>query len=266
MPSTYPGQLDIFPGAPYVDGTEFLFAAYANYWISAILAIETTIGVGTGATAQNPLYSQTYGTTYPTVTARIAAIEAVVDDTPGLNTAAGNIHPVSTAAAAGTVGAGADAGHVHVGVRSFTGSTGLAVSSSDGNGHGDILASVNLPFVFGSNGFTVPNFAENTGFLVHTTPTVGAGAWVFFFSGYVNIGFGTGTFYTTSVGSILFSTVAIVGNGDNSSSSDQYATVNAVCAVFFTAAGSVSLWSQASTETGYSGAIYSFAFQLSLTS
>lgn len=266
MPSSYPGQLDIFPGAPYVDGIEFLLAAYANYWISAILAIETTVGVGTGATAGNPLYSQAYGASFPTVTARIAATEAAVEEIPGLNTAAGNIKAVGITNLPGVVGSGADAGHVHQGVTSFVaGSTsGLAVQSTDGLGHGGINASVSLPTMWGSGGFAVPNGAENTGFLAYTTPTLNPGTWVLFFSGYVGVWFGTASFYTVSPGTLLFTTEGVLGNGDNNSSSaDSFLPINVACVVFFTSPGSVSLWTQSTTETGYTGNVYCFGFQLS---
>lgn len=141
MPSTYPGALDSWPGSPYVDGTEYMDASYANYWISAMTAIETTIGYGSGSTAANPLYSTTYGLSYATVTARIAAIEATVVGSSKLNTAAGNIGPISTTATAGSTGLGADAGHGHEGVLRVLAGTNITVASTDSAGHGTVTIS-----------------------------------------------------------------------------------------------------------------------------
>src|ERR1700728_4275086 len=116
MASTYPGQLDTFPGAPYTDGIEFVLAAYANFWVSAIGNIETTIGAGTGAIAANPLYSVTYGRSFTNLAARFVATEQAIAGSVVINPSPGNIQPVAAAAAAGSTGNAADASHAHKGV------------------------------------------------------------------------------------------------------------------------------------------------------
>jgi len=141
MPSTYPQQLDVFPGAPYVDATEYLHASYANAWVSAITAVEQTLGVGAGSTTSNPLYSVALGTSFSNVAERIALLESVTGGVAPSNTLAASIAPVGEAAAAGSVGKTADAGHVHEGVTSISGGLGIMVSGGDGAGHGALTVS-----------------------------------------------------------------------------------------------------------------------------
>lgn len=132
MASTYPIQGDIFPGAPYTDGIEFVLAAYANFWISCITALENTIGFGASGTAANPLFSSTFSTTYSTITARIANIESTAVNAAKIDTSAGDIVAVGTSALAGAVGKSADSGHRHVGVASITATAPITASASSG--------------------------------------------------------------------------------------------------------------------------------------
>lgn len=113
----WPASYDAsFPGYPYVDDVEYVLATYANSWVAAIQSLEQGIGSGSGPSANNPLYSVQYNKYYSTITARIAAIETVATGGIRLNTAAGNIQPISSVAAqAGNTGLAADAGHVHLG-------------------------------------------------------------------------------------------------------------------------------------------------------
>lgn len=115
--STYPTAFDAtFPGYPYIDNTQFLDQTQANAWVQAIQAIEATIGYGAAGTPASPLYSATYATTYTTVAARMAGLEATVAGGLKLNTSAANIQAVGTVAQAGNSGLAADAKHVHPGV------------------------------------------------------------------------------------------------------------------------------------------------------
>jgi hypothetical protein len=112
--SVYPTNLDTtFPGYPYIDFTENVTGDQANSWVEAIIATESTIGYGTPGTSQYPLYSSAYNITFPTVTARIAALEGIVFNEPKMNTADNVIQTVGTANQAGHTGLIADAGHVH---------------------------------------------------------------------------------------------------------------------------------------------------------
>lgn len=155
--SVYPGAYDANPpGWPFTDYTEYLLASYANYIVSMIQALENTLGFGTGASTLNPLYSQSFNETFTTVTARMAALEGIVEALPPIDTSAGDIQPVGTSASAGNSGKNADAKHVHVGVRSINGRSGVVtLGASDyadaftaagqliagtGNGTGEILA------------------------------------------------------------------------------------------------------------------------------
>lgn len=133
MASSWPTAYDFsFPGFPYMDNTEFVLAVYANSWISAIQALETGIGYGSGSTAANPLYSVAYNKTFATITARIANVEADANTSVNLNSSAANILPVAATASAGSSGLGADARHVHVGVSSFAGRVGaITIQGSD---------------------------------------------------------------------------------------------------------------------------------------
>jgi len=146
MPSTYPQQLDVFPGAPYVDQTEYIHASYANAWVSAILALEQTLGVGSGNTTSNPLYSVPYGVGYSSVSERLSAAESALVGTAPINSESSAIAPVGVTEAAGDVGRSADAGHVHQGVTALTAGVGLTISGGDGNGHGSLTIS-SLPLM-----------------------------------------------------------------------------------------------------------------------
>jgi len=146
MASTYPQQLDVFPGAPYVDATEYIHASYANSWVAAITAVEKTLGAGASSTTSNPLYSVASGTSFSNVAERIAAIETTTSSVAALNTLAGNIAPVGPAAEPGAVGQTADAGHVHQGVTSLVAGPGLTVTGGDGAGHGALTVAT-IPFM-----------------------------------------------------------------------------------------------------------------------
>lgn len=124
MASTYPVSQDVFPGTPYTDFTEYIFAAFANAWVSALGAIETTIGFGTAGTAANPLYSNVFNATYSTLTARITHAEGVANSAVQLDGSVGDIQAVGSTAALGSTGKAPDAGHVHVGVKSVNGRSG----------------------------------------------------------------------------------------------------------------------------------------------
>lgn len=187
MPSSYPGGLDSsFPGYPYVDNTEYILSAFADAWVAAIQAIESTIGYGSGSVAANPLFSTTYPGQSPfsTITARIAYIESVLANTVGLDESAADIQPVGATAAAGGSGFGADAKHVHVGVRSFNSRSGaVSLQVSDLNTlfsqQGQLVvgtgsnASALLPI--GASGTILTVGTGNTTGLVWATPSA-AGA------------------------------------------------------------------------------------------
>lgn len=129
MASSYPGAIDVsFPGYPYQDNVEFVLAASANSWVSALQAIENTVGAGTGFVIANPLYSPAYNQSFPTLAARVANAESILSGAVALNGAAGTIQPVGGAGAAGSSGLGARADHVHAGVTSFNGRQGVIVT------------------------------------------------------------------------------------------------------------------------------------------
>jgi microcystin-dependent protein len=132
MASTYPGAQDVFPGYPYVDFTQYIDASYANSWVSALLAIEATIGLGSGTSILNPLYSPQYGQFFATITARIANVEAFVVGSVSIDTASGDYKPVGSSTSAGSplTGKSADAAHVHAGVASFNGRTGSVTTQA----------------------------------------------------------------------------------------------------------------------------------------
>jgi len=122
-----------FPGQPYTDNTEYVLAAYATSWVQAIQDLQAGIGYGSGASDANPVYSVAFNATYQTVTARIVAIESILQNfangtIPRLNTNPSNIKPVAGTAFAGNVGLAADAGHQHVGVSSYNGRVGAVTS------------------------------------------------------------------------------------------------------------------------------------------
>jgi microcystin-dependent protein len=131
MASSYPGALDSsFPGYPYVDNTEYILSSYANSWILAIQAIQSAIGYGSGSIAANPLYSVAYNTLFATITARLSHVESAAINAVGIDESASDIQPVGPTAIAGGLGIAADAKHVHVGVRSFMGRTGVVTTQA----------------------------------------------------------------------------------------------------------------------------------------
>lgn len=128
MASSYPASFDAtFPGWPYTDNTEFILAAFGNSWVSAIQAIEQTVGYGSGSSSSNPLYSPEYNKTFSTLASRMANVEVEAAGGITLDPAAGDIGPIGPEAIAGATGMGADAGHGHAGVTSFDGRQGVVV-------------------------------------------------------------------------------------------------------------------------------------------
>lgn len=114
--STYPTAFDsTFPGYPYVDNTEYLDQTQANAWVSAIQNLETTIGYGLVGNPASPLWSAAYNTTYSSLTARLVATEALVNNGVKINSSGGVIQSVGVTNQAGASGLAADAAHVHAG-------------------------------------------------------------------------------------------------------------------------------------------------------
>lgn len=168
------------PGTPYQDDTQYIDASFGNFWASAILALEQGIGFGNGSTtggpiAANPLYSEEAGQFFDTITARLVYDEAIIADNVVINTSSVAIQPVGANAAAGETELAADAGHVHVGVKTFDGRSGsitftlndlsevlnaqgqLIVANVEGDA---ILLSAGQPFQIlqvGANSFSSPS-------------------------------------------------------------------------------------------------------------
>lgn len=182
MASTFPGQEDVFVPFPYIDGTDYVKAAYAIAWVNAILAIESTIGTGSPNTAGDPLYSVAYGQQYTTLTQRISAIEVATTGGVAINPASGNIKPVGSSAQAGDLGTAADAEHVHQGVTSFSSGYGFSISEGDGEGHGALTGSIVLGYEYDvqSNFYDVTISSES-----FMSISLVAGTWIVFFSGLV---------------------------------------------------------------------------------
>lgn len=143
--STWPAAYDAtFPGWPYQDNTEYVLAAYANSWVSALQQIETGLGSGTGTAvsttsspsftyATSPLTSAAYSTAYSSLAERISATEKAIPASvvsgngkvPILSTTVGDIQPVAATAVLGNSTSAAPSNHVHVGVTSFNGRSGV---------------------------------------------------------------------------------------------------------------------------------------------
>jgi microcystin-dependent protein len=125
VPSPYPATLDQFPGIPYTDNTEYIFAAYATAWANAITAIEGVIGFGSGTSPLNPLYSFPFNQTFATIAARLSNVETLTAGQPLLDQQIADILPVAATASVGNSGKTADARHVHQGVTSYNGRQGV---------------------------------------------------------------------------------------------------------------------------------------------
>ena len=141
--------------------------------------------------------------------------------------------------------------------------SGLAVSSTDGQGHGAINASVSLPFVFNQGSFSTPATASVVDAL--TTPTVTPGMWAFFFSGNVALQEQQISFQPTSPGLVLFATQ------DDLYLDGQYTGIiinlhfSCMCIVFFSAPGAVTLVAINPNGIEFSGSVYGLGFQLGVS-
>lgn len=179
MPSTYPYSQDQF--VTHVDNIEYEMAEHMNNVQTCIQAIEAVLGYGTASTIANILWSPEFNQNYPTVAARLAALETAViggavvldkangdistsnfADQPAaggsgkaadaehkhgresLNTDGTLIQPIGVTQAAGSSGKAPDAAHSHVGVASLTEGYGLSLTGGDGSGHGALTTAVEL--------------------------------------------------------------------------------------------------------------------------
>lgn len=229
MASTWPAAFDFsFPGFPYQDNTEFVLAVYANSWISAIQALETGIGFGSGSSTSNPLYSATYNETFSTITARIANVEADAASSVSINSAVNNILPVAGAASVGNSGLAADAKHQHLGVSSINGRTGAVTLQGGDFGTGFTAAGGLIAGTGNGTSEILPIGAAGSHLVVGGGDPSGlfwqAAEWQsgdYKFSASVNLG-----------------TLWLVADGSNVSRASQSALFNAITLVFTgTAAG-----------------------------
>jgi hypothetical protein len=133
MASSWPGAIDSFP--TNVDYVEYIEAALMNNVQNSIVALQEGLGSGTGTSLNNPLYSPVFNQTFATITARLVNVE---EDSAGglqLDHSTGDIQPLGTAAAAGSVGKAADSGHRHAGLNTVLGNI-LPVGNTTGGSQG----------------------------------------------------------------------------------------------------------------------------------